>query len=491
VTSFHAQRDGSIHGLWDDLVSSDPRRVAVAARGIESLSSELPEGHEAFVRGLSLYSAFRESFLGHKTPSGDLVEEAISCLEETPSGEKPSCAAVRNTCLGELLIFVRRHQSALTALRSVGETECPDRVFAHARLLLGRAMIETDQLGDARAVLRSLLAMNIEVDLYASALVLLLGVHDRLGQPGERGKCMAEVEALFEKSSAAIRPATLFRGHLLCGSLCTKRLGDDDRAIQHLQHAAEVREAHAGIADTLHEPYLTLGFLYLKGERYAAACSSLEKALAKARDPLAEHAVHLGLARCHEKQGDVDRSLEHLRCARESSVDDGRRAIVTLMMANLYRQEQRWSDAHRLYNEMLECSVPGDKTWSRRQNRHFYIGLCLTKLGRRDEARQHLRKALTPLSRLFGLNFGMETGACFYLGSIAEEEGDFQRAIKLYRKARNKAWTEEMLYRSPDPREHAQWLEGIYMAIARCYERLGKRRKAARYRRAAAEVPHG
>ncbi len=478
----------SVQSLWDDLLSSDARRVAAACAAIESLRTALPEVDETFLRGFCLYGAFRKSLVRNEAPDREVVEEAIRRFEETASGGGGPIAGIRNVCLADLLVSVDEYQAALTVLRSVERADCTDRSFVHARLLLAQAMVETDRRREAEAVLRRLSRMKTDLDHRARILVEMLGLCSGRDRRTQRRKYAGDLEMLLQEDSRLLPPDVLYDAHVVCGYCCVS-FADHEGAIRHFESAINMREQVEHVLRNPHIPYTTLGLLYLRREENALARSMLETALGKAQDPSAKMSAHLGLAAWHRKQGDADSAIDHYRQARELPEEGDERARVTFLMANQCRLAERWDEAYQLFSELLHTDVPDDKVWRRRRDRHFYLGLCLFKLGRWDEARQHLRRPITVWSRLFGLNLGMENAAYFYLGSVAEQKGELRRAITLYRKARKHAWTEEKLYRSPDPHKCAQWLEDIYLSIARCYEKLGKPKRGKAYRATAARVP--
>jgi tetratricopeptide (TPR) repeat protein len=488
ITSPETTTADSLRRLWDGLLSVDVDHVVAARATLRALAEGCLQDRKTLAQGLTLYSLFRESALRCEKPDARVVQEAIGYLEGVQPAEGGIVAAIRDTSLGELMISLSRHQPAFTVLRSIERADCTARSFVHAKLLLVEAMVEADRRQEAEAVLRRLSRMKTDLDHRARILVEMLGLCSEPDRRTQRRKYAGDLEMLLQEDGRLLPAPVLYDAHVVCGYCCVS-FADHEGAIRHFESAINMREQVEHVLRNPHIPYTTLGLLYLRREENALARSMLETALGKAQDPSAKMSAHLGLAAWHRKQGDADSAIDHYRQARELPEEGDERARVTFLMANQCRLAERWAEAYGLFSELLHTDVPDDKVWRRRRDRHFYLGLCLFKLGRWDEARHHLRKPITVWSRLFGVNLGMESGSYFYLGSIAEQEGKLKHAIRLYRKARKHAWTEEKLYRSPDPQQCAQWLVDIYLSIARCYEKLGKHRKAAQYREEASQVP--
>jgi len=131
-------------------------------------------------------------------------------------------------------------------------------------------------------------------------------------------------------------------------------------------------------------PHFARARLYLAGaltaaQRYDDAVSHYEELL-RARP--GDMAALLGLARCLQRTGRADEASPLIRELEERHAD---KSEATLECGRFALKEDRLADAERLLRRAVQLA-PND------HEAHYHLGVCLDRLGRRDESRVHIER---------------------------------------------------------------------------------------------------
>jgi type IV pilus assembly protein PilF len=149
------------------------------------------------------------------------------------------------------------------------------------------------------------------------------------------------------------------------------------------------------------EAYNNLGTVYLRQNRLDEAIGMFRKALENLYYATPELAYY-NLGRAHEEKGEEDKAIEFYEMAielRRPYLDPyGRLGL-------LYEKRGKYREALRVFQELASQLEKKDPKKARneeelRENRaslagaYYHQGLCFQKLGRREEAREALERAL-------------------------------------------------------------------------------------------------
>ena len=182
------------------------------------------------------------------------------------------------------------------------------------------------------------------------------------------------------------------------------RRGAFDEALDAYQHAREAA-LEADDDDTIDRIDLNIATTRLQMGDARAAEEGLRTLLLRARDPRVAFTAAYNLAASLRRQGRLDRALSYARRAEERASEIGEVDVVApvhTLLGNILLQQGRPEEARQSYESSLALRLtqPGDVRFQRailEEN----LGYCLLLLGRHDEGRARIEKALE-LARQIG-----------------------------------------------------------------------------------------
>lgn len=149
-------------------------------------------------------------------------------------------------------------------------------------------------------------------------------------------------------------------------------LGKRERA------AAECRELLADFPDNVEAKVLLAGLLY-RAQQFAEAANLYDELRQKRPDDLS---ALLGLARCRDRMGRTDEARTIMRLIEERFSGNSE---ALLECGRFALAESRASDAELLLRQAVELA-PND------HEVHYQLGLCLERVGKAEEAKQHFER---------------------------------------------------------------------------------------------------
>lgn len=182
------------------------------------------------------------------------------------------------------------------------------------------------------------------------------------------------------------------------------RVPEAERTLRELAAAPEHRETALG----------ALAELYLTARRPEDAVEAL-RALVEHAPGTPDHRLNLAML-----LGRLGRVAAAIREYERLLAGDPQRATVHFNLALLYKQEKRYEDAIRAYEEAARLGIRDvQEVWSN-------LGVLYSELRRRDEARSMYERALEADPA--------HIPALFNLAALHEETGDRRTAVELYRR---------------------------------------------------------
>ena len=272
------------------------------------------------------------------------------------------------------LLGLRRHELSLPL--------DPDRKLS-LRLQLVSLIDDIDRRGGRLELLRANLSDNPGHDPSIDAISELLG---SAGRWKELADLLADQSRKLDSAESAEVSARLWAK---VARISEKQLGDADRAIQ--AHRRVI-----ALAPT-HEALDALARLYMERGEAAEAVPWLERALSgaaglpPASEPARRADLALRLARAHTGAHRADRAIH---CLERSVTEGSATPEVRVLLADLYRQLDRWEPLAKLLTDSLTLIADEEmaSAWARESAEIFH-----SRLGAPELARPALERALKQL----------------------------------------------------------------------------------------------
>ena len=222
--------------------------------------------------------------------------------------------------------------------------------------------------------------------------------HSILGNLQEALIRYEQAEEIFEGLGDRLGKARALRGR----GMTYGRLGDWEAALGFLRQAQELQEGPAE-ARIVVKTHLNIGMAQRRLGEFTEALDTHRKALALAKTPAQQAEAHLELGRDYGAAGEIEKSAEHLDLAMGMATTDAAertRALALhergkLKLANDIDPEAGLEDLE----QALESHRTSRSEVGEAQTLHD-IARAKHKLGRVDEANEHISRALEIIEKL-------------------------------------------------------------------------------------------
>jgi len=325
-------------------------------------------------------------------------DEALTLFREALD-LAPDLDSVRKGLASVLLLQERHLDEASQHLRAVLETDPED---LGARLQLARVLILSGEADQSVEELEKIL----DVDPFRHEVLLNYG--QALSRSGQSSDAKAELEDILEQPDVDDSVAAV--AHKELAELSSAE-GLDDQALVHWRRAAELAPdlvpIQLGFAKALtaaghHDEAVAVLEVILVSNpqdeaallgraRALAAAGQLSDARADLESLVDSHPdvleATLDLAAIQARQGDFQGAIGRLTRARESAEEAGARALLSFEIGSLWQLAGDDHKAVEAYRESLQ-------DYSEFKDAHFNLAVSLGRLGRTDEAMEHLRRVL-------------------------------------------------------------------------------------------------
>ena len=272
--------------------------------------------------------------------------------------------ALAHAGIGRSQFEAQHYAEALAALQQALDLQPESALAATLYLFMGRAARELRQLDTAAGHFRQAIRLDPQDAEPLLELALLLRSQHRHDQAAA---VLARIRDLDPED-----PETL---HAIAESFRVEGRLDQALANYHaaIQMDSEFAPAHAG-----------LGLVLVQAQRYAAAAEALERALALEPELPDAASLHVFIGRAWQELGDLSAALQWFK--RAVRIDPlNPQALERLAAA--YFHERRYEEALALYRTLEQISPDSARS-------HSNVGATLYHLGRPEEARQSIERAL-------------------------------------------------------------------------------------------------